>query len=312
MEKIILRTFVLALAIILSACNDDIFIKNLTLSDVPEELGPDRLSASIAVEGTDWYIMKDVVFAGSEGAASYVESDNGIFHVATAFADLYVRQAKDKIKLELVRYQGGEPGLLSFTVTDGYAYRDVAVTVLPTSDFTIEIKDISYTLTSWTGYPEEDRTVAIMSKPYPEGLTEPMEFSFPTVRELHVDYFFEAWGDPDDFERMVLGSGFEVPVPSYTLHINPQNGYWTIAGDSASLTLNSSTFITSCVPPMPEAVLLPAGTPLTVKLRCQYDSVGLECLITAVNTATGEERDVHCVLRMRVPVRLQVNIDSEI
>lgn len=181
MKHSLLYIFTLALTIFVTACNNDIFIEKLTVDKLHAELGPDKLSTSIGVKGEDWHI-NSLSFVEDEDYTQHFADDDGNFHVHTIFADLYVRPMTDRIDLELVRYEGDSPGHLSFLVSDAYNYCEVFVTVLPTGSFQIEIKEVNYTLTSWTGYPEDNKTEFIMGQGFNPGLTEPESFSFPPPR----------------------------------------------------------------------------------------------------------------------------------
>lgn len=310
MKHSLLYIFALALTIIVTACNDDVFIEKLTVDELHVELGPDKLSTSISVKGEDWYI-NSLSFVEDEDYTQHFADDDGTFHIHTIFTDLYVRPMADRIDLELARYEGNSPGQLSFFVRDGYNHCEVSVTLLPTGSFQIEIKEVNYTLTSWTSYPEDNKTEFIMGQEFKQGLTEPKSLSFPPISSLRVDYYFEPWDDTSEFDKMILNSCIKVPVPSYTLFNDPHTDYWGMVGESAALTTTKSLFFTSHGLPRPAAVDLPLGTPLMVSLLCDYEAVGLYCVIK-VSTGDGEERDVHCMLRMLTPIKLHVAINTQL
>ncbi len=306
MKKLYLASLYAVMALFLPACNDDVFIKPLVVSTENVEVGPENKSGRIDVSGKDW-LVKDVWFDGDEGYSYVSPSGDGSYHVETVYTDLYVRQYSDCIGIELVNYCGNSPATLGFVVTDGYEYEDVTVSVLPTDPFVIEIEDISYQFTSWSGYPDEDFTDNVITYTYPEGLSEPVSFTFPDLGDLPELYRFEPRPDADLFARRVLSSGIVVPVPSYTRY-TPPHDFWSLTGREAPLTTQRSMMKTTFVPPMPAAVDLPAGQPLAVSLLCEYESVGLACTIKAKNPASGISETIECELRLIHPVELSTKV----
>lgn len=302
-----LRIAVIVLS--MTACNNDIFIKKLLLSTDYAKLGPDCLNTQIKVTGEDWDIF-NVFFYGDGESMDCPPASDGIYHIETEYADLYLRKGSDFVEIELIGYEGLNPAVLTFAIADEYVYKEIAVDILPTGKFDIEIEDISYILYSWGGYPDEDYTKTIITYSYPQGLSEPASFVFPEVESLPVSYYFEGFGD-DIFVQRVLNSGISVPIPSYTFHSSPTHDTWSMAGEKAALTTMLASERTAFVPPMPPAVELPAATPLAVRLLCDYESVSLSCTIKASNVTTGKEETFDCRLRMKVPVRFKTEIITE-
>ena len=270
MKKLYLALLSAVVVLFLPACNDDVFIKPLVVSTEKVEVGPENKSGRIDVSGKDW-LVKDVWFDGDEGYSYVSPSGDGSYHVETVYTDLYVRQYSDCIGIELVNYCGNSPATLGFVVTDGYEYENV----------------ITYT--------------------YPEGLSEPVSFTFPDLGDMPELYRFEPRPDAGLFARRVLSSGIVVPVPSYTRY-TPPHDFWSLTGREAPLTTQRSMMMTTFVPPMPAAVDLPAGQPLAVSLLCEYESVGLACTIKAKNPASGISETIECELRLIHPVELSTKV----
>ena len=294
------------LTIFMSACNNDIFIEKLVLSTDYVKLGPDCRDMKINVSGKDWDILNVCFYEDRESMACPPASD-GIYHIETTYADLYLRKDHDYVNIELIAYEGLNRAVLTFAIADEYVYKDIVVDILPTGKLDIKIEDVSYILNSWGGYPDEDYTRTLVTYSYPHGLTESAYFVFPDVVSLPVSYYFEGFGD-DIFVQRVLNSGISVPIPSYTFHSSPTHDAWSMTGEKAALTTMSASIPTAFVPPMPPAVELPADTPLAVSLLCDYESVSLSCTIKASNATTGKEETFNCRLRMRVPVRLETKV----
>lgn len=304
--KLIHYLIITLLAIFMSSCNNDIFIEKLILSTDYVKLGPDCPDMQIKVSGKDWDILNVSFYGDGESMACPPASD-GIYHIETAYADLYLRKGSDYVDIELIGYEGLNPAVLTFAIADEYVYKDIVVDILPTGKFDIKIDDISYILYSWGGYPDEDYTRTLVTYSYPHGLTESASFVFPEVVSLPVSYYFESFED-DIFVQRVLNSGISVPIPSYTFHSSPTHDTWSMTGEKAALTTMRTSVHTAFVPPMPPAVELPAAIPLVVRLLCDYESVSLSCTIKASNMTTGKEETFDCRLRMSVPVRLETKV----
>ncbi len=299
------------LAVFLPGCNGDVFITKLTVSVQQAEVSAEHSVARIGVSGKNW-IVKDINFYNSEEYINYGGVDeNGRLRILTAFTDLSMRTGSDYVEVELVDYAGNGQGTLSFTVTDGYEYLSVGIAVLPTKTFPVKIEDITYTLDSWGGYPDENFTENVITYAYPEGVPEATLFEFPSPESLPVRYFFEAFVGADLFAYRVLNSGITVPIPSYTFHTSPTRDFWTMTGDVAALSSVSTQTITKVVPPVPAPVELPPGTPLIVTLSCDYEAVALECHITALNETTGTREVIRGTLRMWVPVKFNVTVEKK-
>lgn len=299
------------LAVFLPGCNGDVFITKLTVSAAEDEVSDEHPVARIGVSGKDW-VVKDISFYNRNEYNTYNDiGESGSLHILTALAELYVRSERDYVEVELVDYAGNGQGTLSFTVTDGYEYLSVGIAVLPTKTFPVKIEDITYTLDSWGGYPDENFTENVITYAYPEGVPEATLFEFPSPDSLPVRYFFEAFVGADLFAYRVLNSGITVPIPSYTFHTSPTRDFWTMAGDVAALSSVSTQTITKVVPPVPAPVELPPGTPLIVTLSCDYEAVALQCHITALNETTGTREIIHGTLRMWAPVKFNVTVEKK-
>lgn len=299
------------LAVFLPGCNGDVFITKLTVSVQQAEVSAEHSVARIGVSGKNW-IVKDINFYNSEEYINYGGVDeNGRLRILTAFTDLSVRTGSDYVEVELVDYAGNGQGTLTFTVTDGYEYLPVEVGVLPTKTFGVKVEDVSYTLDSWSGYPDDDFTEKVFTYAYPEGVPEATVFEFPSPNSLPVKYFFEASPGSDRFAYRVLNSGRQVPIPSYTFHSSATHDFWAMAGDVASLSSVIARTSTNIVPPLPAPVELPTGTPLIVAMTCDYEAVALECHITALNETTGTREVIRGTLRMWVPVKFNVTVEKK-
>lgn len=308
-KKILYALQIAVMVLSMTACNNDIFIKRLLLSTDYAKLGPDCMTSQIKVTGEDWDVFNVCFYGDGESVACPPASD-GIYHIETAFADLYLRKGSGDVSIELIGYEGLSPAVLTFAIADEYVRKEIAVDILPTGKFDIEIEDISYILYSWGGYPDEDYSKTLIAYSYPQGLSEAASFAFPEVVSLPVSYYFEGFGD-DVFVQRVLDSGISVPIPSYTFHSSPTHDTWSMAGEKADLTTKRTSIRTAFVPPMPPAVELPAATPLAVRLLCDYESVSLSCTIKASDVTTGKEVTFDCRLRMNVPVRLKTEVITE-
>ena len=296
-------------ALMLAGCNGDVFIKPITATPDRAEVSATHPAVRIHVSGKDWTV-EDICFAGS---GAYTEfgglHDSDIRHVESPFVDMYVRAGSDYIDVEYVDYAGSEPGTLSFSVTDDYQYIPVEITVMPNAEQTIEIEEVTYTLDTWGGYPDQNYTANLITYVYPKGLPEPTMFTFPAPETVPVQYFFEPDGEAGLFVNRVLNSGIAVPVPSYTRNLSWEDDFWAMTGEEAPLTTKISKTSTAVVPPVPAPVELPADMPLDVTLTCDYESVELYCRIKAKNAA-GTSATVRCTLRMLVPVKFNALVEK--
>jgi len=291
----------------LSACNDDVFVEPLKVSTGKGEIGPDNKTLFIGISGSNWSV-KDICYYDAEGSTRPDYSDDA-FRVSTAFTKLDMDVKRNGLEIHLTSYLGKEPGSLVFTVTSGgYEYHDVNIHVLPTGTYDINIEDVSYVFDQWSGYPDENFTDKVIIYKYPEGLSEATSFVFPTQEHANMLYKFEPMPDADTFAQRVLNSGILVPIPTYGPFAGNTTDFWVMKGQEAKLTTNRSAFLTTYLPPVPAAVELPAGKPLAVILMCEYESIGLDCTIKAVNPATELTETIECKLRMDMPNKYRVKV----
>lgn len=298
-------------AVFTSGCNGDVFITKLRVSAANAEVSRACPEWRIGVSGKNWTV-KDINFYGREDYIYFagVEGDAPL-RIQSPYVDLYVRTGSDYIDIELADYVGSATGTLSFTVTDGYDYIPVEVSVEPDVITGVNIEDVSYTLDSWGGYPDENYTEKVITYNYPNGLSEAGLLEFRKPESCPIRYYFIGIPDASFFAQRVLESRQEVPIPSYTFHSSPTHDFWGMTGDRAVLTTEYAQTITKEVPPVPAPVELPASTPLTVTLWCDYEAVSLQCRIRAVNETSGERDTISCVLRMWVPVKFNATVEKK-
>lgn len=300
-KSIIISLIFCSLAMLLAGCNDDVFIKPLEVSPADGSLGPDCTSMHISVSGEQWHI-RSVSFI-SDLINTSIPGESGEWNLTTPFVALSVHEAAAGVDVILEQFVSNEKGSLYITVEDDYDDSVVVIDITPTDAFTIDIKNVTYTLNSWGGYPDEDFDYDIPIRSYPHGLSEPEDFAVPELRSLPVLYLFRGWND-DVFENKVLNSWLPVPVPTY----NYGSVGWIMRGETAKLTSNRSYFDTSYFPEPPKTIALPAGRPLAVGLIVRYECVSLDCCIDVVSPGSGETRTIDCKLLMWVPM----TIDSQV
>lgn len=299
--RLFLSLYIIVLGVVLTACNNDIFIEPLNVESDTDVLGPDCRTASIRVSGKNWTV-EELWFSSEEGMY-HGTMEGESYSFKTPYAELNGHYTSGGIVVNLVSYLGNSDARLGMTICDGYEYIPVEITVRPTAEYSVEILDVDYTLNQWSGYPDKDYTRNVISYRFPEGLAEPREFSFPNIEDMPVDYFFMPWYSDDLFADRVLNSGISVPVPSFVGYAIGHPSAWEMAGEEAPLTTSRSIIFTRFVPTMPAAVTLPAGKPLEVTLFCEYECLGLDCTVRAVNPMTQQPEDVECQLQMMVPVK---------
>ena len=300
-NRLLSLTFLITiLALGLSSCNGDIFLKPFKISPDSGEVGPEQKDLFIKISGDEWSVT-GIRYYDDAGWTVPV-SDSGVIEIQTAFTEMSVYRQSDGLEIHLNSYVGKEPGYLSFIVDNGYEGLEANVSVLPTSEYNLEILDVSYVLNQWSGYPDEDLTRTVITYSYPEGLLEPTYFIFSELDDMPQLYRFEPWDEDDVFAARVFNSGLSVPIPSYGPFVDKKYNGWVMAGKAAVLTTSRQEVQTPYLPPMPAAVELPAGCPLKVSLLCNYESVALECTIKTVNPLTGLTETVAGRLRMLVPM----------
>ena len=295
-----LTLLITILALGLSSCNDDIFIKPFKISPDSGEVGPEQKVLFIKISGDDWTVT-GMRYHDDAGWTIPVR-DSEVIEIQTAFTEMSVYRQGDGLEIHLDSYVGREPGTLEFTVDNGYEGLEANVSVLPTGAYNLEILDVSYVLNQWSGYPDEDITRTVITYSYPEGLPEPTSFVFPKLDDMPQLCRFMPWNEDDIFAARVFNSGQPVPIPSYGPFVDKKYNGWVMAGKAAVLTTNRQEVLTPYLPPMPAAVELPAGCPLKVSLLCNYESAALDCTIKAVNPLTGTTETVAGRLRMLVPM----------
>lgn len=95
-----------------------------------------------------------------------------------------------------------------------------------------------------------------------------------------------------------------MPIPTPV-----QSGFrWELTGEEVPLVSSAQQYDSTVMPPMPGAVSLPAGIPLSVALLCDYESVGFDCTVTAVNPITEQPEEVQCRLHLLVPVKFKSEV----
>lgn len=301
-QQSIFTLTVLCIAALLTGCNDDIFIKPLKVKADTETLSPDSPTAFIRVSGDDWkvseiwYESDDYVYRGVPDGNSYT--------FKSPFAEINGHCTDDGIVVNLVNYLGSSVATVGMTVTDGYDSVDVSLKVEPTREYSIEILGVDYTLDSWWGYPDEAVTSKVVSFRFPQGLTESRQFTFDKPQTMPVRYFFEPMYSDNVFAQQVVSCGLTVPIPTPV-----QSGFrWELTGEEVPLVSSAQQYDSTVMPPMPGAVSLPAGIPLSVALLCDYESVGFDCTVTAVNPITEQPEEVQCRLHLLVPVKFKSEV----
>lgn len=297
---------------LLCSCNDNVFIKRLEVSPGEGVLGPDCLQAVFRVEGEDWKI--DGVWFSSPDGRDYMYKTNGgdVYELTSPYVSLNFSKRDNVVVVELESYLADDAAHTGFTVTDGYEYKDVTLKVAPTGAYHIEIISVDYTTDSWWGYPDEDFTDKVMTYQFPQGFSEPREFTFPKQEMLPMLYRFQPRGDIDDFGAKVLDCHLKVPVPTYTINEPGYTDFWTMTGERVSLTTNRNVIEQHFLPPMPPAVVLPANTPVAVSLLCDYEGVGLACTIKARNPLTEKVETIECYLQYLLPVKFSTEVVTKL
>lgn len=304
--RLFLSLYIILLGIIFSACNNDIFIEPLKVETDTGVLGPDCLTANIRISGEKWTV-KELWFSSEEGTYHGMP-DGASYSFETPYVELNGYYTTGGIVVNLISYLGRSDATLGMTIYDGYEYLPLEITVKPTTEYSIRILDVDYTLNQWSGYPDEDFTRRVITYRYPEGLAMPLDFSFPKVESMPVLYAFMSWNSEDIFAQRVLSSGITVPIPSYVRIESGHINSWEMTGEEAPLTTSRSQIMTRFVPSLPDAIELPAGKPLAVTLLCDYESLGLDCTISAINPMTEQPEEVRCQLRLMVPVEFKSEI----
>lgn len=301
--RYLLTLSVVVSAALLSGCNDNIFIKPLKVETDTEALGPDCRTAHISVSGEDWSVQYFWFHTEYDSYSGTLSGDSYTF--TTPYAELSGHLTGDGIVVDLSYYLGSSPAYLDLTLTDGFEDKNVKLTVNPTEEYVIDVLDIDYTLHSWTGYPDKDYSMGLMSY-ITSGSDKPVDFSFQKPETVLMYYCFEPFDPEDFFAARVAGCGVTVPIPSRS-----ENGfYWEMTGEEARLQTSITRHATTVMPPLPEPVTIPAGGPMQLRLICDYECVGIDCTITAVNPGNGQPEKVNCQLKMLVPVQFRTEISE--
>lgn len=308
MKTIYLVTLVLLSLEVLCGCNDNVFIKRLEVMPEVAEIGPDCPKAVFRVEGELWKI-DDVWFSSADGRDYvYKRAEDKDVSIKTPYASLSFLKREGCVEVVLESFLSGDSATAGFTVTDGYEYKYISLKVYPTGTYNIEIISVDYLTESWWGYPDEDFTDKVITYQFPQGFSEPKQFTFPKMDMLPMLYRFQPNGNIDDFGAKVLDSHLKVPVPTYTINEPGYTDFWTMTGEEAVLTTNRSLIEQHFLPPMPPAVELPANKPLEVSLLCDYESIGLSCTINARNPMTDKIETIECYLQYLLPVKFSTEV----
>ena len=303
-QSYLIYIILLFLTLTTAGCNNDIFITPMKVSAERVELGPDRPTASVHIDG-DWHFKGAEYTGDNEYQWAYADKDECRFE--TPFLDFTIKIHEHDIDMTLETYLGSAPGEINIYVANEFDDKIITATIEPTGEFKIDIKDISYTLDRWSGYPDQDKTYAILVVSFPEGPEEDMWYSFPAPKAMPVLYWFESWDGGSVFADRVLSSGHMVPVPSYS-----KTEYyfdWELLGDEVPLSMRRKDFNTTHYPALPEPLFLEAGVPVKLYLRCDYESLGFNGTIKAENCHTGEIKDIDFVLHMLMPMKFHATVE---
>lgn len=312
MNKKTLLSYIILLSLVLTACNDDVFIEHLEITPEESELGSDRMSDFLKVAGPDWHVFQVNYDDGEQltfGEHSSAWHDNKL-QIITSRSSLSLSIENDGIMVNLDRYLNDRPASLSIEVSGEYQQKSALINVLPTGSYTIEIKDVSYNLDTYSGYPDEDYSFDIQTVSFSQGLSEPTDYTFAPIKELPIIYWFRLLGNETEFTKRLLESRIKIPVPEYTWYTSFETPHcWMLLGQKVPLSSQQSAFFsTVMIPRMPAPVSLPAGKPLEVTLFCQQECVGLDLTVSAVNPVTGQTEEVPMKLFMFKPAKFTTEV----
>lgn len=307
--------YLLALvSLFLSSCNNDEFIKKLEVTPESSEMGPDKLSEFLKVKGEGWLIVEVNYYDGSEYHYSKPEYDNGwhdnVLRIVTYYSSLSIEKKKDGVAIKVERCLAGSPASLYIAFESGYQRKSALVTIKPTGTYKIEITDVTYNLSTWSGYTEKDYSCNLYTVNFGQGLSEPTDYTFAPISKLPVVYSFTLRCNENEFRKQVLESGIRVPFPEYAWmsSINTPEP-WALLGVEVPLSSLQSVFDTFVmIPQMPAPVKLPSGKPLEVRLNLMQECVGLDLDVTAVNPATRQSEVIPMELIMYKPQKFTTEV----
>lgn len=299
MKKESIVAFIIGLVVsCVSACNDEVFVRPLEVTPVSAEIGPDKPSLSIGIEGENWTIAEVRFYSKEENLEA--QKLDGKWIIDNTLSYITVERSSGGADVRLERFASCEAGTLDIRIEDDYSSEQISIKVEPTSELVIRVTDVRYNLSQWSGYPDKDFDNTDEVCRFPQGLMQPTVYTFDDIRSLPVLYYFRMFKEPTAFERLVLSSKAEVDVPTYNL-----SGIgWSMKGERVHLVDYRSFYETLNVPQTPPAVELPAGKPLSIGITTYYECLGVDCVMDAVNPATGATETINCQLVIWQPVRM--------
>lgn len=314
MERL-LFAHIIVLGLLLAGCNDDVFIERLEMAPQTAEMGPDCSTAFLKVSGNNWYVYSitysdgNIYTFGAPGA-SPEQWDGNVLNIVTSRSSLSVTVRENGVEVNLDRYLGDGNGCLIIDIAGQYRHESAEITIMPTGSYDIKITGVEYNLGTWSSYPEKDYVYNLYTLDFTQGLDEPMEYAFAQVASMPIVYYFRIRGNETEYARRLLDSQINIPVPEYTWYASADTPQpWVLLGREVPLAPSQSYFDSSVmIPPMPEPVALPSGTPLEVTLLCQQECVGLELTVSAIEPVTGETVEVPMELIMYRPEKFTAEV----
>ena len=298
--QFIYSLFILLMGSFLPACNNDVFIKTLKVKADTDVLGPDCRTATISVSGEKWEVTELWFKTGTIFYRGTMEGNSYSFK--TSFAELNGGYTDKSITINLVSYLGNSPATVGLTVRDGYEDARVEITVNPTGDYDIQILKVDYTLNTWFGYPERDFTATVRSVELAADIVD--KYTFPQPDGMPIEYNFEPFYPDDQFAARVVDCNISVPIPSYT----GKGMFWEMAGEKVPLHAAPTRWTTKIMPAMPGEIDVPKDAAVRLALLCDYEGMGLDCTITAINPLTQKPEEVKCRLNLTVPVKFRTEM----
>lgn len=281
-------------ALLLSGCNNDVFIKPLTVSAGDVVLDQPGSSAHVEVSDGMWYFQYICTADGNT-----IFEPDFTYSVDTPFEKYYIRANSNGFDIVLDYLVGNKAQLLAVGISNGADTKEVKIRLEPSA--LPEIVSTQYNLTSWSGYPDEDYNETIYEIHMPLGV-ESGVYNFAPVTELPAVYRFISWNDSHEgYIGEILDSGINVPVPSHTPGKYPT---WQLLGLEVPLSQNNSPVILTDIPATPSSIEVPRRTPVAIMLECDYEELGFECTITARNPVSGSTVEIACEFRILTPQKI--------
>lgn len=299
MNRSSLNAAILPALLLASSCNNSIYVDPLRIGEYQDTLSSETPELFIPVKGSDW-TLKNII---ADNPVSPIEHDKNIWVVRTPVRSYTLTQSDKGLTVKLDYSLMQNPEYIHIGIGNDWETQMISLKVMPTGRF--EILNTEYVLSSWEGFEPYETEDIPYQWTFPAS-PEIRNFSFVSNVMVLAGYysFGYLYGNNSELDRAVLDSHRKVPIPSAVTDPTGHFTDWSIAGDSAMLTMERNGAVFHHFPDLPAPIDIPANKEVVVKLKCTYNNCGFGCTIRARNPVTGDTVSIASRLNIEMPVSL--------